>query len=348
MVFQGAPEIICSGSPHEIGLAHGSQARERIAIGISNYTRLFAETAQIDWSQACQRAEKFIPGLEKQAPDCLAEMRGIAEGAGVPFLDILALNVRSEIALTHYTDGCTSLAKVTEDSAFLAQNWDWVGEASLSTVFLDIRETGKPRIQMMGEAGLVGKFGFNECGVGVCMNAIRAGALDVGMLPVHVAIRKVLECKSYGEARAVLDDRGVAACVNLMIADRKGAFETIECTPRGNTVIIQEEDSGAVVHTNHLYASKLVEDQRSANTYSRLARMQKLCRGKQFSYDSIRSWLSDDEGSPTAICRVAPPGAVGMERMETLATIIMDLKDLTAQVSFGRPNLNPEIKHLSF
>ena len=53
---------------------------------------------------------------------------GLAEGAGQPFLSILALNVRTEIAYgmekKKENDGCTALSYYSDGSAFLAQNWD--------------------------------------------------------------------------------------------------------------------------------------------------------------------------------------------------------------------------------
>jgi isopenicillin-N N-acyltransferase-like protein len=51
-------------------------------------------------------------------------MRGIADGASVELLEIVALNVRTEINFGMFSDGCTSLAWHTEKRAYLAQNWD--------------------------------------------------------------------------------------------------------------------------------------------------------------------------------------------------------------------------------
>lgn len=60
----------------------------------------------------------------------VAEMRGVADGAGVGFEDILALNVRTEIAYGMGRDGCTAFSwrekgeGVGEERSFLVQNWD--------------------------------------------------------------------------------------------------------------------------------------------------------------------------------------------------------------------------------
>lgn len=52
MVWQGVPEVVCHGTSPEIGLCHGTVARDRIRMNIENYTILYEETANIKWSQA--------------------------------------------------------------------------------------------------------------------------------------------------------------------------------------------------------------------------------------------------------------------------------------------------------
>lgn len=59
----------------------------------------------MDWSEVTPWAEKYMPYLSSTWPAYVAEMEGIAAGAGVPFLDILAMNVRSEIAFGAFCDG---------------------------------------------------------------------------------------------------------------------------------------------------------------------------------------------------------------------------------------------------
>lgn len=49
---------------------------------------------------------------------------GIATGSGVDFADILAINVRTEITFGLFSDACTALSWLTDESSFLAQNWD--------------------------------------------------------------------------------------------------------------------------------------------------------------------------------------------------------------------------------
>ncbi|KAH8885267.1 AAT-domain-containing protein [Thozetella sp. PMI_491] len=352
--WNGVPEVIASGSAWQVGFAHGSQIPHRIRVCIENYKRLFEETAEADWPESRARAETYLAALKQNEPDLVEEMQGIAAGAGegVDFLDILALNLRSEISLTNYSDGCTSLVtqNASNSEVFVAQNWDWVQEAGTSTAFFDIRKTDKPRIRMFGEAGIVAKFGFNDRGVGICMNAIRCGTVAKDMLPVHLAMRRVLECHSFDEAMAMLTRKGLASCVNLVIADKTGKIATVECTPRGLAPIYPDEGEWTTFHTNHLWSPEIpggIRDHPSKNSFSRLERMKLLCKRQRPDADQIRRWLSDEEGTPVSICRSTPPKAVGIERMETLATIIIDLRKLTAEVSLGRPSLSPPVRTLS-
>ncbi|OJJ01269.1 hypothetical protein ASPVEDRAFT_40841 [Aspergillus versicolor CBS 583.65] len=348
--WHGVPEVIAQGTPWEIGHAHGSQIPNRIAQCIKNYERLFHETAETDWTESKERAATYLPALEHNEPDLVDEMRGIAAGAGVDFLDILALNLRSEISLTNYSDGCTSIAAAAASGVYLGQNWDWVGEAASSTAFFDISKTGKPRIRMIGEAGIVAKFGFNDAGVGVCMNAIKCGTVDKTQLPVHLAMRRVLECASLDEALDMLEKKGVASCVNLVIADRSGKIATVECTPRGLAPVFPD-GSSFVFHTNHFWSPGIpagIRDHPSKNSFTRLERIKTLSQGEVASVAKIRSWLSDEEGKPASICRYTPPGARGIERMETLLTVIMDMQKLQAEVSFGKPSLSPPVRTLHF
>lgn len=51
-------------------------------------------------------------------------LKGVADGSGQSLVDIVALNVRTEIAFGKFSDGCTSLAWHSKNNAFLGQNWD--------------------------------------------------------------------------------------------------------------------------------------------------------------------------------------------------------------------------------
>lgn len=54
----------------------------------------------------------------------LTNISGIADGSNIPFIDILAINVRTEIAMGMMNDGCTTLGWRTSQGIVAGQNWD--------------------------------------------------------------------------------------------------------------------------------------------------------------------------------------------------------------------------------
>lgn len=52
----------------------------------------------------------------------------MAKGSGREYRDILALNVRTEIAFGAFSDGCTAVSwrgGVDGEMSLVGQNWDW-------------------------------------------------------------------------------------------------------------------------------------------------------------------------------------------------------------------------------
>jgi isopenicillin-N N-acyltransferase-like protein len=359
--------IYCTGTPYEIGLTHGTIAAQEIHTNVATYTFFFQETAKITWAEARERAAaQFVPTLQVKYPEILEEMRGIAEGAGkgLALEDILTLNVRSEIALTNYSDGCTCISQSNPltSSVFLGQNWDWLEELHQGIVFLHIVPLSSPahptkpkEMKFLSEAGIVGKIGANSSGLGLCMNALRSGSLKKSNFPVHIMSRRLLEyATSFDSALGIIELFGLASTTNYMIADKSGKYADIECSPLGNVVIPPTDPSAQgrgvgpyVAHTNHLYASdrpKNLKDHPSQNSFDRLERMRELTEadarsGKVPTFDSIRARLSDQVGTPYSICRDRPKGAIGMERMTTLSTVIIELstEEVKVKATIGRP-----------
>lgn len=341
--------VYCSGSPFEIGLTHGSAASTEIHHNIATYTYFFEETARITWDEARERAiRRFLPTVERQWPEIVEEMKGIAEGAGngLTLADIITLNVRTEIAFTNYTDGCTSVGQLTQDGKmFLAQNWDMIPELQKGMVLLHIKPAGSDiAIRFLGEAGIVGKIGMNSAGFGFCMNALRSGALNSNHMPVHIMSRRLLQyATSFSSAIAIIEEFGLASSINYLLADKSGNFADLECSPLG--VFTISPCNSYVAHANHFYGpgrpGKLI-DHPAPDSFKRLARMQELTErdldlALPTTFESLRARLSDEQGSPPAICRSVPPGAVGIDRIITLGTILMDLTSCTGQVIIGRP-----------
>jgi len=246
-------------------------------------------------------------------------------------------------------DGCTALYWRNEGSTFLAQNWDWQEEQKENLISLSISQQKKPAISMITEAGIIGKIGLNSKGVGVCLNAIRALGVDFGKLPCHLALRTCLDSETTEEAVATLRKSGLSSACHILVGDANEAVG-VECT---SVDIVNMPTKGMLAHTNHLI--KLhpgVEDKMALkDSPTRLDRINYLIQRKLAEGPArvprardIQTLLADEENMPTAICRARTDES----SIATLFSIIMDLKERTAQVSIGRPSQsNAEILQLT-
>lgn len=311
----------------------------------------------MDWDAVCEEAKKYIEHLSKNHPDYVDEMRGVADGAGKTLLDILALNVRTEITFGLFTlekptppiDGCTSLAyKVNNEDSVLAQNWDWQVEQtdSLFICHVSPSDLSRPKFVMVTEGGIIGKIGFNSEGVGVCMNAIRARGLIRSKLPVHLAMRSILESTSRQAATDRLESTGVAGSVHLLIADQTGSMG-LECTSFGIKQIPMDQE-GKVVHANHLVLEHPEVDEPPwlEDSPVRTARMDQMLSKKLKSspnFEELFELFKDEQGYPAAINRCQIDGC----ETQTLFTIMMNLAKKSATVTFGRPSIVSERIQLS-
>src|ERR1700712_5082886 len=95
---------------------------------------------------------------------------------------------------------------------------------------------------MITEAGIIGKIGLNDAGVGVCLNAVLAPGVDYNKLPTHLALRTVLESASLLEAKELLLKIRVASACHITIADNTSGGIGVECTSADIVICDMEEN----------------------------------------------------------------------------------------------------------
>lgn len=281
-----------------------------------------------------------MPYLQKTCPAYLEEIQGLADGAQVEFETILALNVRTEIGFGLLNDGCTAFAIKTKTDSFIGQNWDWDEIQAANIIRLKIAQNGKPTIDMMTEAGIIGKIGLNNAGVGVTLNAIYATGVAFDRLPCHLALKSALESWSLQEAKSKLTRDGVASACHIIVADIQDGSIGFENTAFDQIEL--EMVHGINVHTNHMVQTHSVIDRRElADSCFRLDRIRQLLTESgsvEPSISKLRNMLRDEENSPCAINR----SATEKSRLRTIFSIVMDLGNKYAIVKMGRPTEDGE------
>ena len=342
----GGRDAVARG--RQIGTACSREIRESIAI----YTETFHHYANLDWTDATAFAERFRAPIADYKPTLLAEMEGIAAGAGVDTADILALNARSEImfGLSRLpATECTAFfvgAEVTRaQRPLLGQNWDWRGRAAGSIVLTEFDATSEtPAFLMLAEAGLVGKVGFNEAGVGFAMNSMTS-SLDRAepAVPIHVVMRAMLEATTLEEAVAAVVGTQRGASANYLLADSSGHAVNLETAPGGvSTVSLSHPVDEILTHANHFTSCQEFEDlgvRRQPDSIDRVSLMRELIESDRGSVTtaSMEEVLRSHAGLPGAICRHEDETRHAVERSRTVASWVVDLERGIADVALGNP-----------
>ena len=354
------PYILCSGSHYEIGFTHGKEGRAYIEKSIGCYKAMFRDYSAVEWDKACSFAMTFIPSIEKYDSDIMEEIRGIADGSGFGLSEILALNLRSEIVLESeqiddiLSGGCSALGLTpyitVDEKVWIGQDWDWKHEAGDALLLLEIHQKEKPDILMITEAGIVGKIGLNSCGVGVCLNALGSDDRVEGeTLPLHIALRGVLNSYTLSDAIGRAGQTPLACCANFLMGSDSGQVVTVEIG-HGMIDVIYADD-GYAVHTNHFYGPRTVNINDTGrisfpDTFLRLGRLRDMIKHrlpKKFTLEDIKTMLRDHVGYPDSICRHPDPHDAPEKRIETLFSIIMDLKKRELHYTAGNPCENEYI-----
>lgn len=375
------PLIELSGSAYQRGQQHGAAAKLLVQRSIASYSSLFAYCG-ISWADAQQMSAAYRDLIGNFDPDLLCEIEGIAHGSGRHINEILALNARTELLPPSYPGAphperskliarneqansadwgeCTALAIKPAQSAtgttLLAQNWDWLGAQRGALAVLRVQDESGQAFMTLTEAGMLAKIGLNRHGFAVCLNILRS--TDDGAhpgLPVHVLLRKLLECHNVDEAIALAAKQTFGASSSVLCADAAGQTAALEFSPRGLEVI--QGAQTVLCHTNHFLAPSASKHQASLapslSTVPRLQRITALTEMAQgaISVTDLQHMLRDETDGYLSICRRADPALDVDARIETVASVIMDLgqrvmhiaPDVPALVEYQAVGLHPAV-----
>ncbi len=348
------PHVRVTGGPRERGRQYGGLARDRVHASVDLYRTVFSHFAGWDWDTVTRHAATYQPSIEAVHPRYLDEMAGIAEGAGLTFEDILALNVRTEIMFAAVarraarTGECTSFAVLPSGSAgghtLLGQNWDWKPGCMDTTVVLEAVQDEGPRYVTVVEAGLLAKTGMNSHGIGLCANSL-VSDLDRGDhgLPYHVILRAILDAKTLPDALDAVQRHVRASSANYLVASSDGMAVDIETAPGDHAnVWLAWPDPDHVAHTNHYTVEtgrKDVMRWYSPDSPFRLRRAMDLLGAARGGVHpaGLQALLRDHVNAPSGICAHQDVALPEPERDMTVASVIYDLDTRTMWLADGQP-----------
>lgn len=331
---------ISAGTPYDMGKQYGEKARAQIRGGVQGYKQMFTGRLGVDWEKAKRRAMAYVPLVESTFPALVEECKGIADGAGVDFDDIMLLNCRYEILKFPNANECTSFAVLPEASdgstTFVGQNWDYRAGIIDNVVVMRTEEPDGTRIIGLAEAGQVIRNGMNSYGIGLCANNLQSIHDSGGVgIPSTFMRRAVLSCKSFSEAVETVRKAARSVSCNYMLASSEGLAVDLETYPGGVDEISPTQ--GILAHANHFVVQPHIH---ALEVSPRGDRLDELLRAKRGSIDvaHIIACLCDHANYPQAICRHPADVKIPLEyRTITVGSAIYDLGHGVAFVAAGPP-----------
>jgi uncharacterized protein (TIGR03067 family) len=334
--------LVLEGSPYQRGLTHGRELKEFIHDQLRLWKADLKEQFKIEADLFVKRflqATDYLPAIKKWTPELLDEIKGIAEGAGVPYETMLAFQLPDEYWVQGEAiagDKCSSLGigKRGDRPACVAQNMDVEGFRDGFQVVLHIKPEGAaPEAFVLTTAGMIGLNGMNQRAIGICCNTLGQLQPCRDGLPVVCIVRGVLSQQSEREAVDFLHRIKHASGQNYVLGGPDKAY-SFECSAAKVVPFQPDGRSNGVWHTNHPLANddytaayRQWLAKKDTKPYSTFVRFQcledRLSKAKDdWSIDVIKATLAarDSAEFPVSIPK-------GLRPAFTFASTIMVLSD---------------------
>lgn len=245
----GLTIVYLSGTPYEMGRQHGEALREEVRTSVARVLGYFRRYVKIPWlgpalvnwwlDDPWRQAMPLIP------PAYLEELRGVADGSGVPLRELYRLH-----AIPDRTYSCSSFAawgRATRGGRLIhVRNLDWnihAGIQDFAVVFV-VRPSGKHAFVNLGWAGFIGTLtGINDAQLSV--GQIGAETLDATFRgePMAFVMRRVLEeAGDVDEAVKIVHDAKRTVGVNYVFADAKARRAVVIETTHRHTRVFAADD----------------------------------------------------------------------------------------------------------
>lgn len=339
-------EIEVSGTPAEMGRQLGEAAREEL----HEFDAVLMERANLEFpvkrETALSLATRCVPYVEAYDPAMLEEMRGVSQSSGLSLEQLMLLQVRNQLR-PEAAEGCTAFALKPEvcqsGSATLGQNWDNDPGLDTFTVVLTRRPVDEPAHINITQVGRVAYIGFNEAGIGVCLNTLPAPSRELGV-PHYFTVRGIYQARSLEKAVEAVARAERAIPANILLSTPQGPAD-LEVTLE-DVHVLDETLDGVLTHANHCLHPELTpvkeEYDDLMQSCSRQRRVDALLGHieQPFTLEELGNVMSDHDDHPTSICR-HPNNDPTTGYCRSVFSVIMEVDEGRMHVSRGNPCETP-------
>jgi hypothetical protein len=342
-----ATPIECRGDGRTRGQAQGEAMRTQIADAFERWAEHTAHATGMHpdtYVEALLADTDFVPAIARHTPDLLEEVRGIAEGSGMTFDNVLAYNLMDEewwhqqSLVAGHACSLIAVPADAEHPGLVAQNMDlpdWMDGAQAVVH----HHTPSSEALVLTAAGMIGLTGVNSDGVGVCVNTLAMLHHSSDGLPVAFAMRGALERSSAADAAGFV--RGVphASGQHYAVVGRDGAVG-LECSAAG---AVESASGESFCHTNHPLRSEDVDHTvdrptGSADSHTRMKRLERSA-GAVSSAEDCKALLSDRDAPLSVHASADAPWM-------TFGSVVYELGEpARAWVAAGPPDHTPFSEH---
>jgi hypothetical protein len=307
--------VVAEGAPHARGAQVGRALADRVARSVAALHGV-RERAGMTERELADRLAPLLAATEAALPRRVAYARGLAEGAGVPFADVFAVNALEEVFRSETVERCSSLAVATPAGTLLAHAEQWATcELGNCAVVVERPDDDDPWVVSPTVAACLPVVGMNAHGGAFGVDSLVA-ADDGDGVPRVFGAREVLDARDPGDLLS-----------RARLPGRAGGYGTVAAFPGGQVAVVEQTAeraelvAGASEHTNHYLHPDLaaLAAPATATSSSRLEHLRRLCQAlpDEPEPDDLMELLGSHDAAPEAVC------AHGLDPADPDSTIIL-------------------------
>lgn len=315
-------QVKASGNNYELGLAIGRQLTQDIQRVITNDIKILGDS----YTKIAKQAQPYLDSTRKYFPQYLDELKGIADGAQVPFIDLFlgncleVANLDRIVAQNH----CTIVALPTKTGYLLGHNEDAQAYEAKGLYLLKAKINGHKIFGLTYMDAVIGvSVAVNDYGLVQAINSLPRADITIGV-PANFISRAVLDCKTLPDVERIFKNIPRASGYNHVLVQGNQLWN-IEATSADYK--IQKIRSEKYAHTNHYLLGAPNLDNPEINieeSKKRLSLARKLLITARDISD-IQKLLSTK--SPHPICN-----------QYTIGSAVIDPQQQKAYIAYGKPN----------
>ena len=254
------PELTLSGVPRDRGRQHGEELRGLIAAAVGAwFEHLATRTDPHAFVTEISGGTGLRAAGEAHAPDLMAEVAGIAEGAGQDFETMFAWQLIDECwwylddaearasGAVNGRERCSALAVNHRGRGIVAQTQDLDRHCDGTQVMLRYLDPSGLEVLVPSLAGLLALNGVNSAGLAVGITTLSQLPHSTSGIASGLLVPLLLRCATTDEALALLDRVPIASGNSFVIGsgDRSAAVEV------SSEALAVSADGDRALHTNH-------------------------------------------------------------------------------------------------